>query len=98
MKLGVFVSQYSKDNDTLSRLKAEKLGVILVQNGVYNAALKEDGKSSPILSKNATIYALSEDLQSRGLSVDSVDSKVKVVDYDGLVDLIFNEYEKIIWL
>ncbi|KJU83861.1 sulfur relay, TusB/DsrH [Candidatus Magnetobacterium bavaricum] len=98
MKLGVFVSQYSKDNDTLSRLKAEKLGVILVQNGVYNAALKEDGKSSPILNKSATIYALSEDLQSRGLDVNSVDGKVKIVNYDGLVDLIFNEYEKIIWL
>ncbi len=98
MKLGVFVNQYTRSNDPLDRLEAEKLGIILVQNGVYNAALKENGQSSDILNKDAQIYALSEDLQTRGLSIDTIDSKVKVVDYSGLVDLIFNEYEKFIWL
>jgi sulfur relay protein TusB/DsrH len=97
MKLGVFVNQYSQSNSTLDRIKTDNLGIILVQNGVYHAALKEDGKASSLLSKG-TVYALSEDLVSRGLALDKLDSKVKVVDYNGLVDVIFNDYEKFIWL
>ncbi len=98
MKLGVFVNQYTRENPFLDRLKAEKLGLIFVQNGVYNVTIKENGQSSPVLEKDAEMYVLSEDLQSRGLSEDSIDSRVKVVDYNGLVDLIFNDYEKSIWL
>ncbi|KJR40470.1 sulfur relay, TusB/DsrH [Candidatus Magnetoovum chiemensis] len=98
MKLGVFVNQYTRSNDTVDRLKAEKLGIILVQNGVYNAAIKENGQSSPILGKGTDVYALSEDLQTRGIDPAKVDSKVKVIDYGGLVDLMFNDYEKFIWL
>ncbi len=98
MKLGVFVNQYTESNKMLERLKAEKLGIIFVQNGVYNVAIKKDGQSSPVLEKDGDKYVLLEDLQSRGLNESNVDSKVKVVDYDGLVDLIFNEYEKVIWI
>ncbi len=98
MKLGVFVSQYTQTNTTLERIKADKLGIILVQNAVYHAGIKENGKASPILDKDAEFFALTEDLQSRGLSPDNVDGKVKVVDYNDLVDLIMNDYEKTIWI
>lgn len=98
MKLGVFVNQYTQANSTLDRIKTDNLGIILVQNGVYHAAIKENGKGSSILSKAAKIYALSEDIISRGLEFSALDSKVKVVDYNGLVDVIFNDYEKFIWL
>ncbi len=97
MKLVVFVNEY-KEPPILDRLKAEKFGIVFVQNGVYHTTLKKDGNSSPLLSKDAELYALSEDLESRGLSADKVDPKVKVINYEGLVDLIFNDYEKIIWL
>jgi len=98
MRLAVFLSKY-REPAMLERLKAEKLGIVLVQNGVYHATVKKDGKVSPVLSKDVEYYALSEDLQSRGFSdSDVVDGKVKVINYDGLVDLIFNDYEKTIWL
>ena len=67
MKLGVFVNNYKCTSEVLNRIRAEKLGIILVQNGVYYAALKEGGKSADILDMDAEFYALSEDLQSRGL-------------------------------
>ncbi|MGW8271894.1 MAG: sulfurtransferase complex subunit TusB [Thermodesulfovibrionales bacterium] len=98
MKLGVFLSNYKCNSETLGRLKAEKLGIILVQNGVYYATLKEGGKRSPLLDRNAEFFALSEDLASRGMSAADVDSKVKVIDYNGLVDLIFNDFEKFAWI
>jgi len=98
MKLAVFVSDLRNTVDTLERLESKKLGIILVGNGVYHASLKEDGKPSPILNKPASFYVLSEDLETRGLSTSDVDSRVKVVNYGEVVDLIFNEYEKLAWL
>lgn len=98
MNLGIFVSDYTLTNDTLDRVKADKLGIILVANGVYHASMKEDGKASSLLEKTSNLYVLSEDLQTRGIQEAEVDNRVKVVNYDGVVDLIFDEYEKIAWL
>ncbi len=98
MKLGVFMSDYRTGSDILDRLSAEKLGIIFVGNGVYHAAAKEKGKPSSLLEKQAHYYVLAEDLESRGYKSDQVDSRVKVVTYSDVVDLIFNDYEKIVWI
>jgi sulfur relay protein TusB/DsrH len=98
MKLGVFVSDYTSTVDTLDRLKSDKLGVFLVQNGVYHAAILDKGKSSTVLDAAPRVYALREDLETRGFSAEAIDSRVKVVGYGDIVDLIFNEYPKIAWL
>ncbi|GBE04840.1 MAG TPA: sulfurtransferase complex subunit TusB [Nitrospirae bacterium] len=98
MKLAAFVSDYRMTVDTLERLKPEKLGIILVGNGVYHATIKENGSASLLLNTAADFYALSEDLETRGLSSSSVDSKVKVVTYGDVVDLIFNDYDKTAWI
>ncbi len=98
MKLAVFVSDYRVTVDTLDKLKPEKLGIILVGNGVYHASVKESGNSSPLLKKSADFYALTEDLETRGINPSSIDSNVKAVSYGDVVDLIFNDYEKTAWL
>lgn len=98
MKLGVFVSDYSSTVDTLGRLKSDTLGVFLVQNGVYHAALLDKGKGSPLLDAAPRVYVLREDLETRGLSADAVDARAKVVGYGDIVDLMFNDYAKIAWL
>ncbi len=98
MKLGVFLSEYRTDTSILQRLSPEKLGIILVGNGVYHAAIKEKGQSSQILNLKADFYALKEDLETRGLNVSNLDSRVKPVTYADVVDLIFNEYEKLMWI
>ena len=98
MKLAVFVSDYRNTVNTLEKLKAEKIGIILVGNGVYHAAIKEKGNPSPLLKNSADFYALTEDLETRGLNTSNIDSKVKAVTYGDVVDLIFNDYEKTAWL
>lgn len=98
MKLGVFVSDFNLTVDTLDRLKAEKLGLILVQNGVYHATTKVSGKASSLLEKTQNLYVLSDDVQIRGLKVEDVDKRVKVVNYSDIVDLMFNDYDKTVWL
>ena len=98
MKLGVFVNDYKGTVETIERLQADKLGIIFVQNGVYHATLKENGIASSLLDKKANFYVLSEDLATRGLHESHVDKRVKVVNYGDVVDLIFNEYEKLAWI
>jgi sulfur relay protein TusB/DsrH len=98
MKLGVFVSDYTQTSDVIGRLKADKLGMIFVLNGVYHAALKENGKSSALLEKTKNLYVLSEDLKCRGIAESALDKRVKVVTYNDVVDLVFNEYEQLAWI
>lgn len=68
MKLCVFVSHFRFNTDTYDRLKAEKLDIIFVQNGVYHAALKENDKTSPLLEKAANFYVLRDDLETHGFT------------------------------
>ena len=98
MKLAAFVSDYRMTVDTLDRLKPEKLGIILVQNGVYHATVKEGGNTSSMLNYSADYYVLRDDLEVRGLAESTVDSKVKVISFGDIVDLMFNDYDKTAWL
>ncbi len=99
MKLAVFLSDWRRTEESLERIKAEKLGVILVGNGIYHAVVKENGKDSPVLSKaGASFYALSDDLEIRGYTAANLNSKVKPISYGDIVDLIMNDYEKTAWL
>ncbi len=98
MKLGVFLSEYRADTSILERLAPQKLGIILVGNGIYHAAIKEKGQASSLLNIKADFYVLKEDLETRGLSINNLDNRVKPVSYGDVVDLIFNEYEKLIWM
>jgi sulfur relay protein TusB/DsrH len=99
MKLALFLSDWRRTEDSFERIKADKMGVILVGNGVYHAVLKENGKDSPVLSKTgASFYVLSDDLTTRGYTAENVNSKVKVVSYSDIADLVMNEYEKTAWI
>ncbi len=99
MKVAVFLSDWRRTEESLERIKADKLGVILVGNGVYHAVVKENGKDSPVLSKaGASFYVLSDDLEIRGYTSANLNSKVKPISYSDIVDLIMNDYEKTAWL
>ena len=99
MKVAVFLSDWRRTEDTFERMKADKMGVILVGNGIYHAVVKENGKDSPVLSKaGAQFYVLSDDLEIRGYTAANVNTKVKVVSYGDIVDLIMKDYEKTAWL
>lgn len=98
MSMGFFVSDYTLKADTLDRLKSDGDGIILVANGVYHATMKEGGNASSLLDKASELYVLSEDVKTRGIDESKVDSRVKVVDYAGLVDVVFDKFEKVVWL
>jgi len=97
MKLGVFVSDFKYDAQTLDKLQADEVGVFLVQDGVYNAVLKENGSPSKILDKGR-VCALKDDVKFRGFSEDQIDDKVKPVSYDDIVDMMVNDFDQLVWL
>lgn len=99
MNLAVFVSDLRTNECILDRLKAEKVGVFLVGGGVYHATIKENNNTSPVLDKKGVnYYVLLEDLQTRGFTHADVNNKVNIVNYEDIVNLIMNDYEKLIWL
>jgi len=99
MKLGIFVNELRGQERLLERLTAEKVGVFLVGNGVYHAVIKKNEETSSLLQKpEINYYVLIEDLQTRGFTSSDVDIKVNVVTYEDVVELIMNDYDKLIWL
>ena len=99
MKLAVFLSDWRRTEDSFERMKADKMGVILVGNGIYHAVIKENGKESPVMAKaGASYFMLADDLTTRGFTAANVNPKVKIISYSDIVDLIMNDYEKTAWL
>lgn len=99
MKLGVIVNEASRTEETLERLQADTLSIVLAGNGVYHGVAKKDGKPSSVLDKDAVFYVLTEDMESRGFTADDlVDSKIKPIGYDELVDLVMDQHDKFVWL
>lgn len=97
MKLCVFMSEYRSGYDIVKRLEAEKLGIVLVGNSVYHAA--SDNKAEHcMLPENAELYVLAEDLECRGIETAKLAPEFRVVTYPDIVDLIFDEYEKSVWI
>jgi len=74
---------------TCLRLALEGSSVLLIEDGVYGAVV---GTSvSELLSGAANrlqLYVLGPDLQARGLSESDVMDGIKVIDYEGFVDLV----------
>lgn len=99
MKLAIFLSEWRRTEESFERMNADKMGVILVGNGIYHAVVKENGKDSPVLSKaGASYFVLTDDLTTRGFTPAQVNSNVKVINYGDIVDLIMHDYEKTAWL
>ena len=74
-------------------------GVLLLEDGVYAAVI--DGAAAALLSaapERTHVYALAADLAARGIDEGTLLAGVRVVDYEGFVDLAC-EYDKVqAWL
>jgi len=74
-------------------------GVLLLEDGVYAAVA--DSAAAALLSalpERVRVYALAADLMARGIDAATVLDDVRVVDYEGFVDLAC-QYDKVqAWL
>lgn len=83
--------------DTCIGLATSGSSILLIEDGVYAATT---GHSAADKIKNASgisFYVLGPDLQARGLENKLADG-IKVVDYDGFVDLVAEHRAVRAWL
>jgi len=73
--------------------------VLLIEDGVI-ASLKGSSVSDKVSKamENVTFYVLGPDLNARGMTDDQVIDGVKVVDYEGFVDLVTENDKVNSWL
>ncbi len=71
----------------------EKVGTLHIQDACVVATLYEYCRKA--VDNGVNLYVLKEDCQARGL-LEKVQKSVKVVNYEGWVKLVMNEYEKIV--
>ena len=72
--------------------------VLLFEDGIY-AVLKGSAASGKLQKASGiSVYALGPDLKARGIGEDQIIEGVKVVDYDGFVDLVTRHDNVQSWL
>ena len=89
-------SPYDRNSlDTCLRLAKADSAILLIEDGIYavqkNAAAADQVRTA---MNQHQIYALKPDLQARGISEDSMVDGIKLIDYDGFVELT-TEYDKL---
>ena len=84
--------------ETCLRFARQGSAVLLIEDGVYAAA--KDTAVSPKMQealKTVTIYALKPDVEARGMQNRVMDG-VRLVDYEGFVDLVVEHHAVQSWL
>ena len=77
-----------------STTKSEDIAVCLMQDAVYLAA-KGKKLCDTLISQKKKIYAITKDVQLRGLNKELIYPEVQLIDYPAVIDLVL-EYENII--
>lgn len=70
-----------------------KVGILHIQDACVAATLYEYCRKA--VENGVNLYVLKEDCQARGL-FEKVHANVKIVDYEGWMKLVMDEYEKIV--
>ncbi len=85
--------------DSCLRLASAGSAVLLIEDGVY-AAVKGAAFAERISQRMAELkfYALGPDIAARGLGGTPLIDGVKIVDYDGFVDLVAEYDASQAWL
>jgi len=73
--------------------KDNEKGVLLFEDAVYYATVEK--KRQNLLQKKFSIYVIKEELEARGYENFNADG-IEVIDYEKAVDIIMEEYDKVI--
>ena len=90
-----FVSDYASILDIALKAvkKGEKVGVLHIHNSCI--ALTSDKYSRKLVDAGINVYALKADCEARGL-LKKIKRGVKIVDYKDWVNLVMDEYDRIV--
>jgi tRNA 2-thiouridine synthesizing protein B len=85
--------------ETCVRLATKGSSVLFIEDGIYGA-MKGTAKSSVVegAKGNLSFYVLGPDLKARGIGEDKLIDGVKVVDYNGFVEMTVGNDKVQAWL
>lgn len=85
--------------DSCLRLAKKGSAILLMEDGVY-AAVTGTTATDKMASaaKDNSVYVLGPDMSARGLAEDQLIDGIKVVDYEGFVDLVADNDGVTPWL
>lgn len=72
--------------------------ILLIEDGVYAATGTSFSGVVKAAAKSHSVYVLGPDLSARGMKEDGIVEGVKVVDYEGFVDLVTENDKTNSWL
>lgn len=85
--------------ETCLRIATAGASILLIEDAVY-AALRQTAIAEKITCamKELSFYALEPDVRARGYGQDQLIDGVKLIDYDGFVDLVVEHHSVQTWL
>jgi sulfur relay protein TusB/DsrH len=80
--------------------KKDKLGLVLIHDGVIGISTRGriPKKVEELLSLDVAVFAMKPDLKARGISPESIHNKIKLIEYDDLIDVIDATPKLISWM
>lgn len=89
-----FDAQYESFAEIASKaVGKERVGILHIQDAGIAVTLDEYCRKA--VDNGVNLYVLKEDCQARGL-LEKVQRSVKIVDYEGWVKLVMDEYKRIV--
>ncbi len=85
--------------DSCLRVISDSDAILFIEDGVYAATAGTSFASAvKAAAKSHAVYVLGPDLSARGMKEDGIVEGVKVVDYEGFVDLVAESDKVNSWL
>ena len=99
MKLHIVSEPASSKSDLRAAARVAEGAVLLIEDAVVSAMDGAAGNEllAGLMAANVKVYALSPDLDARGIGAERLIAGVETVDYDGFVGLV-EKYEVVPWL
>ena len=76
--------------------KGHEVGILLIQDSTLACWKGGQNIISHAASHGATVFAIKEDLDARGITDDKLHPDIKPINYDEAISVIMDKYEKVI--
>lgn len=76
--------------------KGVEIGILLIQDSTLACWKGGDNIIAEAANSGFNIFAIKEDLEARGITMDKIHPGIKPVNYDEAISIIMDQYDKVI--
>ncbi|MFX1329081.1 MAG: sulfurtransferase complex subunit TusB [Promethearchaeota archaeon] len=80
--------------------KNSKIGIVLIHDGVIGITTRGriSKEMEDLLDINVIVFAMIPDLKARGIALEYISEKIRLIEYDNLVDILDTTPKIISWM